>query len=164
MGWQNSKVETYVKKNFHKTLMQNSLMFSTQCKAVPRRVPRQDCQQVPTLQVTKTSFFGGFELSDSPRKKTSFLEDLNKQGRIYAETDWNWFAVGFFGPVRIWTSKVIYVLNLIETDLQCFFWRPYIRWTWLKLMLQCTNVGKEQCQTIPRQACKSVPKYKNVFF
>ena len=31
-------------------------MLRTQCKAVPRRVPRQDCQQVPTLQVRKPSF------------------------------------------------------------------------------------------------------------
>ena len=34
----------------------NDVMLRTQCKAVPRRVPRQDCQQVPTLQVRKPSF------------------------------------------------------------------------------------------------------------
>ena len=31
-------------------------LLRTQCKAVPRRVPRQDCQQVPTLQVRKSPF------------------------------------------------------------------------------------------------------------
>ena len=41
VSYQNEKFD-YCYKNF---------MLRTQCKAVPRRVPRQDCQQVPTLQV-----------------------------------------------------------------------------------------------------------------
>ena len=53
--WQSGKL---VDRNCFKTIwVQNTLILRTECKAVPRRVPRQDCQQVPTLQVGKQPLY-----------------------------------------------------------------------------------------------------------